>query len=320
MAALEENDPAGRAAHSPQLHNLPLPTTPLVGREPEVAAAAGRLQRADVRLLTLTGPPGIGKTRLAVAVANTLLAEFPHGVYFVDLAPVSDAGLVLPTIAHTLGLRQVTNRSLIEELGSYLASRRVLVVLDNFEQVVEAASAVAELLQGSHNVKLLVTSRELLAFPANTTSRCHPCRCHLCWWITARRARWLRFRLRGWAASMRCSSLFSVRLRCSPVLRSRRTTHSIVAGICCRLDGLPLAIELAAARCAIIPPHDIYARLEQRLHVLSGGARDLPLRQRTLRNTIEWSYDLLDGDERLLFRATRDLSRRMLAGSCRGCM
>ena len=151
----------GAGASAPP-HNLPVPPTPLVGREHEVAAASQLLRREDVRLLTLTGPPGIGKTRLAVAIANELLAEFAHGVYFIDLAPVADASLVLPTIAHTLGFRQVTDHPLLGELKHFLSSQRVLLVLDNFEQVVQAAPALSELLQATLRIKLLVTSRELL--------------------------------------------------------------------------------------------------------------------------------------------------------------
>ena len=149
MAVSDGNKQVERGADSPlPPHNLPIPPTPLVGREHEVAAASHLLRREDVRLLTLTGPPGIGKTRLAIEVANTLLAEFAHGVYFIDLAPVADASLVLPTVAHILGLRQVTDNSLIEELKDFLSSKRVLLVLDNFEQVIQAAPALTELLQG----------------------------------------------------------------------------------------------------------------------------------------------------------------------------
>ena len=143
-------------------NTLPIPSTPLVGRDQEVAAAANTLQRADVRLLTLTGPPGIGKTRLALAAVASLHTEFVDGVYFVNLAPVSDANLVLPTIAHAIGHRSASDRPLIQELYAYLANRRVLLVLDNFEQVIEAGPAVAELLQAAQPVKILVTSRELL--------------------------------------------------------------------------------------------------------------------------------------------------------------
>ncbi len=146
--------------------SLPNPSTPLVGRDQEVTAAGDLLRRTHVRLLTLTGPPGIGKTRLALAVAAALQDEFVDGVFFVNLAPVGDANLVLPTIAHTMGHRPASARPLVQELQDYLAGRRVLLVLDNFEQVIEAAPAVAELLLAVQPVKIVVTSRELLRISA----------------------------------------------------------------------------------------------------------------------------------------------------------
>ncbi len=298
--------------------SLPIPSTPLVGREQEIAAAVNSLQRADVRLLTFTGPPGIGKTRLALATAAALHKEFVDGVYFVNLAPVSDANLVLPTIAHTMGHRPVAARPPVEELQDYLAGRRLLLVLDNFEQVIEAAPAVAELLQAAQGVKFLVTSRELLRIAAEHNFPVPPL--SLPPVLTDQGApRTLAVLPPERLSSYAAVQLFvarTVALRPDFVLTPENAL--IVAGICCRLDGLPLAIELAAARVRHIPASEIYARLSNPLQILTDGTRDLPLRQRTLRSTIAWSYTLLADRRKTVALTTCDLSGRLLARSCRG--
>ncbi|MFN8464080.1 MAG: LuxR C-terminal-related transcriptional regulator [Caldilineaceae bacterium] len=280
--------------------SLPIPSTSLVGRDLELAATATSMRREDVRLLTLTGPPGIGKTRLALAAAAVLHREFVDGVYFVNLAPVSDADLVLPTIAHTIGHRPASARPLIQELQDYLANRRVLLVLDNFEQVVAAAPAIAELLEAAQGVKILVTSRELLRIAAEHNFPVPPLPLPpvLADQGTPRTLAVLPpERLSGYAAVQ----LFVARaVALHPDFVLTPDNALIVAGICCRLDGLPLAIELAAARVRHISVSEIYARLTNPLQILTDGTRDLPLRQRTLRNTIAWSYNLLADDEKRL--------------------
>jgi len=300
MESPDKNKPLEKGAGAPP-HHLPIPPTPLIGRQNEVAAAADLLLREEVRFLTLTGPPGIGKTRLAIEIANRLLTKFAHGIYFVNLASIADSHLVLPTIAPTLSLRQGKDRSLIAELKDLLSSRHVLLLLDNFEQVIQAAPALTDLLQATRHLKLLITSREVLRvsgehiFPVPTLP--------LPPVLVDQRVP------RVWASlpPERLSDYEAVKLfvQCAAALQPdfalTPENALIVAGICCRLDGLPLAIELAAARIRHLPPQEIYDRLENRLHLLTGGARDLPLRQHTLRAAIEWSYNLLDSSERLLF-------------------
>ncbi|HMQ32619.1 MAG TPA: LuxR C-terminal-related transcriptional regulator [Chloroflexaceae bacterium] len=284
------------------LHNVPAPPTPLIGRAQETAEAARRLRRDDVHLLTLVGPPGIGKTRLAIATAVALRAEFTQGVYFVDLSPVGDAGLVLPTIARAVGLRPAGERPPLAELRDFLLPRRALLVLDNFEQVLPAAGALADLLRGAQRFKLLVTSRELLRIAGEHTFPVPPLP--------------LPPVLTDQGAPRTLTSLSPERLGAYDAIRlfvqraeAVQPTFALtpenaltIAGICCRLDGLPLAIELAAARVRHLPPHAMYERLEQRLQLLTGGARDLPARQRTLRAAVAWSYQLLDEAERRLLR------------------
>lgn len=282
-------------------HNLPLPLTSLVGREHELASVSHLLRRSDVRLLSLIGPPGIGKTRLAIAAANALLPEFAHGVYFIDLAPITDATMVLPTIAHTIGLRPVNDQQFVPELMQFLASKRILLVLDNFEHVIQAAPAITDLLQAIPQVKLLVTSRERLNVSGEHSLPVPPLALPPV--LTDRGAPQLGTtlpieRLREYAAVR----LFLQRASAGqPDFTLTAANTLLVAGICCRLDGLPLAIELAAARIHHLPPQQIYDRLDQPLSILTGGARDLPLHQRTLRSAIAWSYNLLEYDQRRLF-------------------
>lgn len=284
-------------------HNLPLPLTSLVGREHELAGVARLLRRSDVRLLSLIGPPGIGKTRLAIAAAHSLRAEFARGVYVVDLAPLADPSAVLPTIARTLGLRPAHGQPPMPELARLLAGGPVLLVLDNFEHVAQAAPAIAELLRAAAPLKLLVTSREVLHLSADHTFPVPPLSLPP---VLADHGapRTLAALPLEQISAYHAVQLFVQRAAAlQPAFALTPENALTVAGICCRLDGLPLAIELAAARVRHISLQTIYDRLEQRLPILTGGAHDLPLRQRTLRTAIQWSYDLLDrGERRLLGR------------------
>jgi predicted ATPase/DNA-binding SARP family transcriptional activator/DNA-binding CsgD family transcriptional regulator len=293
---------AGQADRSPapaarRFDNLPAPPTPLVGRESEVEAALDLLWQPDVRLMTLTGPGGVGKTRLALEVAAGLAGDLADGVAFVGLAPIQSPELVLAAIARALGIRQAGGRPLQEQLQDVLRERELVLVLDNFEHVNAAAPAVASLLAACPRLKVLTTSREPLHLrgehlrPVPTLA--------------------LPDRLRGSgrpqspAAVARSSAvaLLIARARAiRPDLVLTEANAETVAEIVRRLDGLPLAIELAAARLRHMTPADLLARMEHRLEFLTGGARDLPSRQRTLRDTIAWSYDLLTPVEQALFR------------------
>jgi predicted ATPase/class 3 adenylate cyclase len=254
-------------------NNLPLQLTSFVGRA-EIDAARRLL--AETRLLTLSGPGGTGKTRLALQLATEVMDEFPDGTYFVPLDSVDDAELVPSAIAHTLGLELAAEPPL-ERLVRELRDRRTLLVLDNFEQVVGAAPAVARLLRDAPNLKVLVTSRIVLRAYGEQEFQVPPLSGEEAVRLFAERAMAANpgFRLNGNAGK--------------------------VEEIVTRLDGLPLAIELAAARVRILPVDALAARLDQRLAMLTGGARDLPARQQTLRGAIDWSYDLLDEADRRLF-------------------
>ncbi|MGB6775702.1 MAG: tetratricopeptide repeat protein [Terriglobales bacterium] len=276
--------------------NLPVQRTGFVGREKEVAAAKELLLREDVRLVTVTGPGGIGKTRLAVQVASCVVESFPGGTHFVPLSSLSDPGLLASAIVQTLGIREVGGQSPLEILkeklqGSWLAP--MLLLLDNFEHLIQAAPAVAELLATGPNLKIMVTSRAGLhvygehEFPvpplALPDTRSMP----------------------SVDVLLHCPAvaLFVQRaLAAKPDFELNRENAPVVAEICARLDGLPLAIELAAARVKVLSPSSMLTRLESRLQLLTGGARDLPQRQQTLRAAIDWSYDLLDAAEQKLFR------------------
>jgi len=278
---------------SGSINNLPVQLTSFIGREQQVAAAHALLSRPEVRLLTLLGPGGVGKTRLGVQIATELADVFIDGICFVPLAPISDPDLVVPAIARTFGLGETGERSLLELLQAYLRDKQLLLLLDNFEQVVAAAPVVTELLLSCLDLKMMVTSRTALRvrgereFPVPPLALPDPK--HLSD-IEA---------LSQYAAV----ALFVERaVALKPDFQLTGANAHAIAEICARLDGLPLAIELAATRIKLLPPQALLARLGSRLHVLTGGTRDVPERQQTLRNAIKWSYDLLDAGEQRLFR------------------
>jgi predicted ATPase/class 3 adenylate cyclase len=246
--------------------NLPIPATLFLGRERELNEVWGLLTRDDVRLLTLTGPGGTGKTRLALQAAAEAAERFRDGVFWVPLAPLSDADLVPATAAHALGAK--------DGLAEHIGDRAMLLLFDNFEHVVEAAEELAELLSSCPNLELLVTSREPLHLTGEQEYPVPP------------------------FVHEEGVGFFLARAR---AVKPDFTADEAVSEICRRLDELPLALELAAARVKALSSGQILERLEQRLPLLTGGARDLPERQRTLRAAIEWSYELLNADEQRLF-------------------
>ncbi len=272
-------------------NNLPPQPTPLVGRERAVDEVLGRLLAPGVRLLTLTGPGGTGKTRLGLQVAAEVLDEFEDGAFFVPLAAITDPELVPPTIAKALGVRVTGDQPVIEGLKDYLRERELFLLLDNFEQILEAAPVVTELLSAPR-LKVLVTSRMALRLYGESEYAVPPLELP-----DPERLPDLE-RLTQYEAVR----LFIERARAAKAdFAITNDNAPAVAEICARLDGLPLAIELAAARIKLLPPRAILNRLSNRLKLLTGGARDLPTRQRTLRGAIEWSYALLEKGERMLF-------------------
>jgi predicted ATPase/DNA-binding CsgD family transcriptional regulator len=271
-----------------------------------VADVCALLGRPAVRLLTLVGPGGIGKTRLLLAVAEALRSEFPNAVYYLALAGLTDARLVLPMIAQALGVREMGAPGRLpairERLQSWIGQKKLLLVLDNFEPVIDAAADVAELLNACPQLKVLVTSREMLRLSAE---HCYPVPPLVL--PDLQRLPPLKF-----LAQVEAVRLFVTRAQAvQPDFELTTANALAVATICRRLDGLPLAIELAAARGPLLPPEAMLARLERRLPWLTGGARDAPPRHRTLRAAIAWSYDLLEPDEQRLFRRLG-----VFAGSC----
>ncbi|MCC6615545.1 MAG: AAA family ATPase [Anaerolineae bacterium] len=272
-----------------QKHNLPAPTTPLIGRVREISELRRLLQTA--RLLTLTGVGGSGKTRLALQVASQVLDNFADGVYFVDLAPLSDHSLVTKTIAAVLGMIENPAEPVFETLKRALADRGLLLVLDNFEHVIEVAPLVSELLAGAAGVKALVTSREALRLSGEQEFSVPPLSIPPTETISIQNV-----------TESEAGSLFVQRAQMIlPRFEVTVDNAPAIAQICARLDGLPLAIELAAARCKMLSPQALLARLDSRLTSLTGGSRDAPRRQQTLRLTLDWSYNLLDEGEKKSF-------------------
>ena len=256
--------------------NLPVPATPFLGREAELAAVVGLLFRENVRLLTLTGPGGTGKTRLALQAAAEAVVDYSDGVWWMPLAPLRDPRLVLPSLAQALEIREEPGRELAETIASRLAGKRLLVLLDNAEHLLpQLAADVAGLLAACPTLTLLVTSRERLRVATETAWPVPP------------------------LAPSDAGQLFVERARSAGVVLEADET---VVELCRRLDELPLALELAAARTVVFSPEQLLERLGQRLDLFKGG-RDADPRQRTLRATIDWSHDLLDADEQRVFRA-----------------
>ena len=269
------------------------PRTSLVGRDDEVAAIFAMLTRQDVPLLTLTGTAGVGKTRLALQIAAELRGRFADGVAVVPLAPIDDSNLVAATIAQTLGIREHGDWTVTESLEAWLGQRQLLLVLDNFEQVVAAAPLVSDLVSACPRITVLVTSRTPLRVSGEHEFPVQPLE-------LPDQAQVLSVDSLSRYAS---TELFVDRAHAvNPHFQVTTTNAPIVAEICRRLDGLPLAIELAAARIKVLSPEVILARLDHRLSLLTGGPRDASVRLQTLRNAIAWSYDLLTPDVQRLFR------------------
>jgi predicted ATPase/DNA-binding CsgD family transcriptional regulator len=272
---------------------LPVAPTPLIGREREVAAARRSLERPEVRLLTLTGPAGTGKTRLAIAVADAVGDDFAHGTVFVDLAPVKDPAHVPLAIADALGLREAGRKPLRDTLFDYLEDKHLLVVLDNLEHLLSAVSLIADLLSNSDQLKILVTSRSVLHLYGEYDLPVPPLELPL---LTDA----FDFDRLAQCGAIR---LFVERAHAvEPSFQLSSGNSRLVETICRRLDGLPLAIELAAARVRILSLEALLVRLERRLAVLVDGARNLPQRHQTLRGAIDSSYELLGPGEQALFR------------------
>ena len=276
-------------------NNLPMQPTPFIGRERELESASRTILGEACRVLTLTGVGGTGKTRLGLQVAANVTEQFPDGVYFVDFSAIDSPGFVLPAVARTLGMQLAGGRSALDTLRDALKEKRVLVVLDNFEQVLRGVPHVVELLSACPILKCIVTSREALHVRMESVLPVPPMSVP-----DLRTAGRIDLAHLGHYEAV---SLFIERaLALRPEFAATNETAPVIAEICARLDGLPLAIELAAARIPTLTPHAILDRLGNRLKLLTGGPSDLPFRQRTLRTTIDWSYRMLSPSEQLLFR------------------
>ena len=281
------------ASLSRRPNNLPTQTTTLIGRTAEMDHIMGLFEDENFRLLTLSGPGGTGKTRLALHAAADLIDQFPGGAFFVDLAQIQDPDAVLTAIARTIGLRESRDHSLFDGLKDQLGDQQLLLILDNFEQVMVAATLVADLIQHCPGLKIVVTSREALRLREEILFSIPP--------LSLPDAN-LSQLTADQLVQFEALQLFVERAsRVKQGFELTTENARAVVEICRRLDGLPLAIELAAARVRLFSPQSLLDRLDSRLQVLRGGMRDLPERQQTLSDTIAWSYELLDEDEAKLF-------------------
>lgn len=274
--------------------SFPVPGTSFVGRTQEIATGCELLRHPEVRLLTLLGTGGVGKTRLGLQIATLLAQDFDDQVCFISLMEISDPELVIPTIAQTFGLQELGNQSLFERLKAFLKEKYLLLLLDNVEQVIEAAPALAHLLAACSGLKILATSRAVLQISAEQALFVPPLDL----------PNLERLPTKEELLHYPVIALFLERARAiQPDFLLTEENRRIIAEICIRLDGLPLAIELAAPRLKVLSPQALLERLESRFQILAHGMRDAPERHQTLQNTLEWSYRLLTPSEQQLFRA-----------------
>ncbi|GAC1357097.1 MAG: hypothetical protein NVS4B11_29500 [Ktedonobacteraceae bacterium] len=267
--------------------------TSFVGHEQDITRALQLIRMPDVRLLSIVGTGGIGKTRFALQLVTYLTRDFADGIFFISFASVQNPNMVVSTIVQVLEVKGEDKQPLFDLLKNSIGNKQLLLLLDNFEQVIVAASQVAELVAACPQLKIIVTSREVLRI------RCeHPFALVPLALPSSKRVSDVPYLLECEAIQLFVECVQAVK----PGFRLNETNASVIAEICTRLDGLPLAIELAAARLRLLSPQALLAQMDRRLHVLTSGARDVPERQRTLRATMQWSYDLLTLEEQHLFR------------------